>query len=508
MAQTKKPRVYLVGAGPGRTELITVRGAGLIRQADCIIYDRLVNPELLQFAKPGAEIIPAPKRAGHDSVSQQQINELLLLKADRCKTVVRLKGGDPVIFGRGSEEAKMLADAKIEFEIVPGVTAATSAAACAGIMLTDRNYSSQVAFITGRQAEGKTDTAIDWQLLAKFKGTLVFYMGVGTLPVICENLIDNGLPPETPAAVIENATLPNQRKIAATVGTLPAGCENHKTKPPAIIVIGTAARIDSRFDWFSRLPLFGKTIVITRNSRGNAEFAAKITTAGGKTVKFDAIKTRPLTDKNKFLKTLAKINEYDWIIFTSRSAVEMFFDCIKKLGLDARIFSSAKLAVIGPLTKEALAGFGITADFTPNIYTSARLGRQLTTAAKLKNKKVLLLRSAQADDELKKILAEAGADVEQTGIYAVQKQKCDCTQINKMLEEAKIDWLTFASPSAVEGFFEQIKADLVKRANAKIASIGPVTTQKLKSLGVDADAEPAEHTIDGLLEAIEAFSKK
>jgi uroporphyrinogen III methyltransferase/synthase len=502
MAQIKKTKVYLVGAGPGSADLITLRGAELIRQADCIIHDRLVNPLLLQFAKSDAEIILTPKRAGPDSVTQQQINELLLQKAAQGKTIVRLKGGDPVIFGRGSEEAKVLADAGIEFEIVPGVTAATAAAEYAGIMLTDRTYSSQVAFITGREAEGKIDTGIDWELLAKFEGTLVFYMGIGNLPLICEKLMKNGLSPKTPAAVIENATLPNQRKVTASIAEMPFECEKQKIKPPAIIIIGTAAKIDNRLDWFSRLPLFDKTIVITRDSRGNAEFAAKIIAAGGNPVKFDAIKTRPLTDKNEFLTTLTKINRYEWIIFTSRNAVEIFFECIKKLGKDARIFSSAKLAVIGPKTKEALEDFGITADFVPTIFTSAQLGKRLIAAANLKNKKVLLLRSAQADDELKQILTDAGADVDQTSIYSVEKQKCDCSQIDELLEQERIDWLTFASPSAAESFFEQVDPDNVKKAKIKIASIGPVTTQRLKSLGVAVDAEAAEHTIDGLLAAV------
>jgi len=507
MANLEKSKVYLIGAGPGRADLITVRGMELIRSADCILYDRLINPELLTFARSGAELIPTPKRAGPDSVTQQKINEILLQKAGEGKTAIRLKGGGPGIFARSLEEATVLAGAGIEFEIVPGVTAAAAAADYAGIFLTERAYSSQVAFITGREAEGKIETGVDFALLAKFEGTLVFYMAVGNLAFICEQLINNGLAPDTPAAAIQNATLPTQRKVTTTVAGLAGECGRLNIQPPAIIVIGTAADVDDRLCWFSKLALFGKTIVTTRHREGNFEFASKIIAHGGNPLRLDTITIKPLAYKNEFLKAVTKINEYHWLVFTSANGVEILFEFLKKLDKDARIFSAVKIACIGPKTKDKLAEFAINADFVPTVSTSEQLGKQLIAAANLKNKKVLLLRSAQADSRLKQILTTAGAEVDRANIYSVEKQKFDCSEINRMLSDGQIDWLTFTSPSAAGSFFEQVDPQIVKKAKVKIASIGPVTSEKLRLLGLPVGLEAAEHTIEGLVAGITGADK-
>jgi len=502
MNEGKKGSVFLVGAGPGRADLITVRAAELIKLADCIIYDRLVNPDLLDLARDEAEIISTPKRSGGDSVTQRQINELMLEKARAGKVVVRLKGGDPGVFGRGSEEARLLGDAGIEFEIVPGVTAAIAAAEYAGVFLTDRSYSSQVVLVTGHEAEGKTDSGIDFDLLARLRGSIVFYMGMANLSFITDRLIANGMSPETCATVIQNATLPSQRKLTATLGCLAAECEKQNIEPPAIIVIGSASATEYSLDWFSKLPLFGRTIVTTRDKGGNAALAAKLIAQGARAIRFNGIKIKPLTERNEFLRTLTRLTEYNWLVFTSKKAVELVFDCLRTLGKDARVFGCVKIACIGEKTKAVLARFGIIADFVPSVYTSSQLGKQLIAAAGLKDKNILLLRSAQATNELKEILTAAGAKIDQRSVYSVERQKCDCSFVNEMLGAGRIDWLTFASPSAAESFFEQFDPQLVKSARAKIASIGPVTSSRLRQLGQNIDAEAGEHTIDGLIEAI------
>ncbi len=495
--------VYLVGAGPGRADLITVRGAELLKAADCIICDKLANPALLSYAGPNAEIIHVPKRIGSGSFTQQEINNLLIEKASSGKTVVRLKGGDPCIFGRGAEEAALLAEAGIDFEIVPAVTAAIAAAEYSGIMLTHRDYSSQVVFITGHEADNKANTNIDWHLLAKFPGTIVFYMAMGNLDFIVEQLIKNGMAEEMPAAVIADATLSSQRVAKASLSRISEKCKQEKTEPPAIVVIGTAADSNTKLSWFMKKPLFGRNIVVTRDVPGNAGFAAKIIKHAGNPIEFATIRIKPLTQTSQFLQTLAKLAEYDWIIFTSANGVSIFLDCLRSLQKDSRVFGPAKIAAIGSETAAKLDEFSIKADFVPTVFTGKELGKQLIGFANLKGKKILLLRSQLASDELGELLEQAGAKVDNVAIYTVVTEKSECKWLTEKIAEGAVDWLTFASPSSVKGFFAQIRSDLVNSSNVKVASIGPVTSQHLKNLGVRVDVTAREHTTDGLLAAIE-----
>ncbi|MHC4693007.1 MAG: uroporphyrinogen-III C-methyltransferase [Planctomycetota bacterium] len=503
MSEGNKGFVYLVGAGPGRADLITVRGAELLKTADCIIYDKLANPALLSYVGPDAEILHVPKRISGRSFTQDEINSLLVEKANEGKTVVRLKGGDPCIFGRGSEEARVLVQAGVDFEIVPGVTAAIAAAEYSGVMLTDRNFSSQVAFITGHEADGKQESSIDWNVLARFPGSIVFYMGMGGLQFITDQLIQNGMNKETPAAVIANATFPNQRMTKSTVEGIDDKCRQENIGPPAIVVIGEAAVGDTSLNWFMKQPLFGKTIVSTRDHRGNADFAAKIIHRAGNPVEFPTIKIEPLTDTTEFLQALTKFSEYDWIIFTSANGVRIFFDYIQTLSKDARVFASAKIAAIGPKTADALARFGIKPDFIPDVFTGKELGKQLMDFTNLKGRKVLLLRSQLASNELVDVLQQADAEVDNVPVYTAVTAKTDAAPLTKQISDGTVDWLTFASPSSVTAFFEQIQPDLVNSADVRVASIGPVTSEQLKKIGVKIDLQAAEHTIDGLLDAIE-----
>ncbi len=499
----KKGFVYLVGAGPGRADLITVRGAEILRAADCVLCDKLANSALLRFARKDTELLHVPKRTAEGGSTQDEINRLIVERALQGKTVVRLKGGDPCIFGRASDELAVLNEAGIDFEIVPGVTAGVGMAAYAGIMLTDKERSSQVMFVTGHESPDREETAIDWDVLGKFHGTIVFYMGIGNLDSIAQRLIEKGMPQDTPAALVANATFPTQRVVRASLGTIKRECELQKVKPPALVVIGTVANSDDQINWFMKKTLFGKNIVVTRNAQGNADFAAKIIDRGGNPVEFATIRIEPRTDSNEFARALANFGTYDWIIFTSANGVATFFDALDGMGKDARVFASAKVAAIGSRTAQKLAEFGIKADFVPDVFTGRELGRQLLGFANLHGKKVLLLRSAIASNELVDVLTEGGAHVDNVAVYTAAEVKSDPAPLIESLGEGTIDWMAFASPSSVDGLFGQIPAWAVNSSKSRIASIGPVTSGRLKELGVKVDVTAAEHTIDGLLDSIE-----
>ncbi len=495
--------VYLVGAGPGRADLITVRGAEVIKKADCIIYDKLANPILLKYARTDTEIIHVPKRIGKGSTTQQEINRLLIEKAVNGRIVVRLKGGDPCIFGRIGEELEVLNAEGVGYEIIPGVTAGVALSSYSGIMLTDRQYSSQVTFITGHEAEGKKESSIDWSVLAKFSGSLVFYMGIGNLNIISKKLMENGLSADTPTSVISEITFPTQRIAEGTIANIQAECERKKIEPPALIVIGPAAKDYNDFNWFMKQPLFGKNIVVTRDEPGNADFAEKIIERGGNPIPFATFQIKSQTETNEFLRTLSQLSDYNWIIFTSQNGVKVFFNAMEQLNKDARVFSSAKIACIGTQTEATLNQFAIKADFVPTVFTSEQFGKQLISFTNLKGKKILLLRSEIASDELVEILKQANAEVEDISIYTAVMQKNETAYLEEKIQNREIDWITFASPSAVRGFFDNINSEIINSSKIKIASVGPVTSKELELKGVKVTVTASEHTFDGLLDAIE-----
>jgi uroporphyrinogen III methyltransferase/synthase len=338
-------------------------------------------------------------------------------------------------------------------------------------------------------------------LLAEFAGTVVFYMGIENLDDITHKLIENGRSPDTPAAVVADATMPAQRTAKATLATLAACCAKNKITPPALIFIGPTSVGDSRLEWLTKLPLFGKTVVVTRDAQGGEELAAKFAARMAVTMEIPVTKIKTLTDSGDFVKTLAQIKFYDWIIFTSCNGVETFFAALAKLKKDARVFGSAKIAAIGARTAETLARFGIKADFVPSAFTSKDLAAGLIDFTNLRDKKILLLRSQIASDDLSQLLEAAGASADNVPVYTHEKNLCDL----KPLSEKSIHWLTFASPFAAKCFFEQVSVDFVKSKDAKVASIGPVTSKKLAELGMKVDIEASEHTFDGLISAIEQY---
>lgn len=500
----QQPKVYLVGAGPGDPGLITVRGMDLLRQADCVIYDGLANEALLETCRLDAERICVRKRTGHHSYKQHEINALIVEKARRYDCVVRLKGGDPGMFGRAAEEIAACVEAQIAFEIVPGVTAATAAAQYGGFFLTDREQHSQVTFVTGHEAPGKEESSIDWDLLARFRGMIVFYMGVGNLENIANNLIENGRSPQTPAAVVQHATLPMQRSVQGTLGEIAAVCRREGIEAPAVIFVGSGAAPRPEATWFTKRPLFGRTILITRDAEGNRIFGRLIEAGGGTAVALNTIEVQALTHEPQVQSVGGRLHEYDWVVFTSGYGVQFTLEMLAAQGRDGRAFGGAKIACIGEQTARRLRDYGLLADFVPGKYTGAALADELGRLEDLAGKKILLLRSAIAPEYLTERLREQGADVEQVHVYTTVSVKQDEAKIGEvagLIERGRIDWLTFTSSSTVRSFFEQIPVQSVQ-TKVKIASIGPETTKQLAALGLGITLEAQKHTAEGLAEAI------
>jgi uroporphyrinogen III methyltransferase / synthase len=495
-------KVYLVGAGPGDPGLITVRGVQLLEQADCVLYDSLANESLLEHARADAELVSVGKRSGAHSFTQDQINRLIVSKAREGRIVVRLKGGDPCMFGRGSEEAAALAQAGIEFEIVPGVTSAIAAAEYAAVMLTDRQYNSQVMFVTGHEAEGKLESGIDWDLLARFRGSIVFYMGLGSLASITAELLSHSAGGDLPVCVIENATLPQQRVVHGTLSDICRVVAEAAIGSPALVVVGRAARGEPSIDWFARRPLRGLRIVVTRDARANREFTAEIAALGGTAIAFESMRFRQLTDGDAFIAVLAELSSYDWLAFTSGRGVETFFDAVGGFHKDARVLGGIKVACVGTETAKALSARGVQADFVPEVSTGVALAKELMAAFDLSGKRILLLRSALAEPEMAELLTTFGAVVNDVACYTSEPAGSDATAVRRMIETGQVDWLTFTSGSAVRAFLAAVDTGLMAEGRCKVASIGPVTSAQIAGCGLKVDAEATEASTSGILRAI------
>lgn len=507
----KKPFVYLVGAGPGDAELITLKGLRCLSEAECVIYDGLVNPSLLDYVPPAAEKICVAKHDGPNSVTQEQINDLLVKKALEGKTIVRLKGGDPTLFARGGEEIKILRDAKINFEIVPGITAGVAAAEYAGIFLTDRDISSQVLFVTGHPAADKNFEDIDWDFAARFSGSLVLYMAMGSLNKIARRLIAAGKTPDTPAAVIQNATLPDQKFAEGTLENIGDVCKNKGISAPAVVILGKAAQSDSAGQWFMKKPLFGKTIIITRDKIGNRRLEQLLLRQAANVVNFPCIELQGPIEGQPLKHAIRDLGDYDWAVFTSSHGVDFMFQSLQKAGKDSRAFAAAKIACIGDRTAEALSQHGICADFIPTKFTGQSLAEELAAKYDLRRKNILLLRSAIASNELADSLRQKNAAVEDIRIYTtvpLTQDEARKAELADLIQTGRVDWIAFTSSSTVDGFLQNVDIEIMKQAKIKLASIGPETTKKLESLGLKATVEANPHTAEGLAETITDYELK
>ncbi|MBN1765740.1 MAG: uroporphyrinogen-III C-methyltransferase [Sedimentisphaerales bacterium] len=500
--------VYLVGAGPGDPGLITVRGQEVISQADVVIYDYLASPRLLAHAEDSAELIYVGKQAGCHSLPQPQINQLIIDKARAGKKVVRLKGGDPFVFGRGGEEAADLSEAGIEFEIIPGVTAGVAAPAYAGIPVTHRDYASDLALITGQEDADRTGPSqIDWSVLGRWKGTLVFYMGVKNLPDISAKLQEHGMDGDTPAGLIRWGTTPQQRTLIGTLATLPDLAVKHQFLPPAIILIGKVIQLREQLEWFEKRPLFGRRIVVTRSRAQASDLVSHLERVGAEVLEFPTIKIEPPEDDEPLRQAAEKLGKYDWVIFTSVNGVDSFFTCLHVKGYDARRFSQSRVCAIGPATALRLREFGIVADLIPQKYVAESILDEISQADSLNNKKILLPRADIARRDLPEGLKNRGAEVDEIQAYRTMMDESPRDDIVRILEEDTIDWITFTSSSTVRNLLQLIELKLLRERKLKIASIGPVTSATIKEAGLKVDVEAREYTITGLVKAICDFEQ-
>jgi uroporphyrinogen III methyltransferase/synthase len=475
---------------------MTARSLELVAEADVIYYDRLIPPTALDGARPDAELIYVGKRPGVVNLPQEQIIGRMIESARQGKQVVRLKGGDPFIFGRGAEEAEAVREAGLEFEIVPGVTAGIAATAYAGIPVTHRNDSSAVAFVTGHEDPAKPDTAIDWQALAAFPGTLVLYMGVGRLAANSAALIAGGRPPDEPAAVIQQGTTPAQRVVLATLGTIAEEAQREQIRAPALVVIGEVAARREELRWFEGRPLHGQTVVVTRARAQASGLAATLRGLGAAVVELPAIRIEPLVESDEVLRAMVAITSYDLICLTSTNAVDLLFRALPRSGLDVRALAKARIAAIGPGTAEALRAHGIEADVVPERSIGEGLVEALAKTD-LAGKEVLIARAEDARNVLPDALAERGAEVTVISLYRTLRDTPDSQAIEAARDAG---WITFTSASTVENLLAVMPDGLPP--TARIVSIGPITSEAVRSAGLEVDAEAERHDLDGLLEAL------
>ncbi len=504
-------KVYLVGAGPGDPGLITVKGRQLIEEADIIIYDYLVNEALLEYCKPDAEKIYVGKKAGFHSMSQEEINRLLVEKG-RFFKVVRLKGGDPFVFGRGGEEAQALTEAGIEFEVVPGVTSAIAAPAYGGIPLSHRDFNSTITFVTGHERGDGKESKINWKALSMLGGTLVFLMGMKQIEDIVDNLVKNGVDPQTPAAVIQWGTTPKQKTVAGTLSNIIKLVQERGITSPSVIVIGDVVKLRDPLNWFERKPLFGKTIVITRARAQASKFKTMLEELGASCFEFPTIEIEPPPSWEFLDRAISELHKYDWIIFTSVNGVKFFFERLWLFGLDGRSLWRKKIAAIGSETARALENVGIRADFVPASYKAEGLLEGLEEDI-VKDKYILIPRALEARDILPGTLRKRGAHVEVVPTYKTTIPTEDKSRLLfEKLKRKEIDCITFTSSSTVHNFFALMGDSFFLKnylRDVAIACIGPITAKTAREYDLDVKVVPSSYTIEGLRNAlVEYFSSR
>ena len=495
--------VYLVGAGPGDPGLITVRGKKLVDSADAIVYDALANrallpPDALETGLP--ELFFVGKRGGDSkSVPQDEINELLVRLAREGKRVVRLKGGDPFVFGRGSEEAQALAESSIPFEVVPGITAGIAAPAYAGIPVTHRGLATSVTFVTGHEDPSKATTQTNWTALAKAGGTIVLYMGVKTLPAIAAALIEGGMPPEIPAAAIQWGTVSRQRTVVATLATLADEAEKQGISAPVISVIGWPVVLRDEIQWFESRPLFGRQIVVTRAAQTSTALSDKLAELGADVIEMPATKIARL-DLSPLREEMKNLDEYGWLIFTSQNAVAIFWEQLLGGGRDARALAGLKIAAVGPATAGALLERGIAVDVIPQRFVAEGLLEKLTERDDVSGARVLYVTAEGAREVLPDGLAALGADVNVIEAYRSIQDGASANRLKRALESGSVSAVTFTSASSVKSYVEIVGDELSLKSPG--ASIGPQTTEAITAAGIELLSEAEESTIDGLVAAV------
>jgi uroporphyrinogen III methyltransferase/synthase len=500
-------KVYLVGAGPGDPGLITVRGQYLLERAEVVVYDYLASKRLLKFVPADAQFVYAGKRGGVKHVhTQDEINQMLVDFALAGKTVIRLKGGDPFIFGRGGEELETLAAANIPFEVVPGVTSATAAATYAGIPITHRDYTASVAFITGHEDPTKSNSNIDWSKIATGVGTIVVYMGIKNLPVIVANLIDNGRSPDTPVAVVRWASTPEQCSVVGTLTTIADIVKQENIKPPALIVIGEVVNLRGTLDWFEKRPLFGKRIIVTRTREQASELVAKLEEAGASCYECSTINIEPVDSYEILDGELERIDEYHWILFTSLNGVRYFFQRLFAKGMDSRDLKGPDIAVVGKSTADLLLSYGINADLIPPTFTGEGLAESLLDQG-VEGRNILIPRAKVAREILPETLRGGGGQVTVSAVYQNVPPQGRKDELRAELESGQVDMVTFTSSSTVRNFLTMVDAgdqdELLRlMTGVKIAAIGPITAKTITDSGLQVDVQPDNYTIAEMVQSI------
>ena len=493
-------KVYIIGAGPGDAGLITIKAIECLRLADVVIYDNLVNEELLKYAPIHARIIYAGKKGGDHTLSQDRINELLAKEARGGSTVARLKGGDPFVFGRGGEEAEVLAVEGIPFEVVPGVTSAIAVPAYAGIPLTHRGLTSTVAFVTGHEDPTKDKSDIDWQALSGI-GTLVFLMGVKNITQITEALIQHGKSPDTPAALIRRGTTPSQQVLAGTLSSIAGLARTNHFKPPAILVVGPVVNLRDTLRWFDTKPLFGKGVVITRPERQADDLARLLAAQGANPIAFPTISITQPADWSELDRALSQLESYNWMIFTSANGVHFFFERLRQKGMDIRDLKGIKIGCIGPATARQIEDRGIRVDLVPEEFIAEGLLKSFASM-NLSGKKILIPRASRARDILPEGLKNQGASVDVVTAYQTIQSGRKKEELSAYIDAGEVDVITFTSSSTVTNFVEIMGEGFMLPAHVKIACIGPVTAATAEKAGFRVDIRQEEYTMEGLVQSL------
>jgi uroporphyrinogen III methyltransferase/synthase len=502
-------KVYLIGAGPGDPGLITVKGLECVKKADVIIYDYLANERLLDQRRDDAELLYVGKQGGRHTLPQGEINGLIVKKAKEGKIVARLKGGDPFIFGRGGEEAEELADSGIPFEVVPGVTAATSVPTYAGIPLTHREHTASVAFVTGHEDPTKPESKVHWDKIATGIGTLVFFMGMKNLQNIVDRLVSNGRNPATPVALIQWGTRTDQRVVTGTLNNIVSRVKEAKLGPPAIIVVGEVVRLREKLNWYESKPFFGKRIVVTRSRNQASIFSEMLIDRGATTIELPTIDVVPPASWEEVDRAVQVIESYDWLIFTSANAVKYFMGRLRTLGKDLRILKGVSICTVGPKTAEALEGHGLRADLVPEDFKAEGVLVALG-GVQVKGRKFLIPRAKIAREIIPDRLRELGAEVTVATAYENVKPAADVERTKKLFQEKKISAVTFTSSSTVHNFVEMLGQKEYKSLldGVAVACIGPVTAKTAEEYGMKIDIMPKEYTIPALVESMTEYFKK
>jgi uroporphyrinogen III methyltransferase/synthase len=503
------PCVYLIGAGPGDPELLTLKGLRCLQEAQCVVYDSLVNTDLLQHSLPGAEWICVRKRGGSHTISQEDINALLIEKARAGKVVARLKGGDPFIFGRGGEEAEALAKEHIPFEIVPGVTSGYAAPAYAGIPVTHRDFSPSVAFITGHEDPSKEESLIAWDKIATGIGTLVFFMGVANLPEIVRNLIKHGRSPATPIALIQWGTFQHQQVVSGTLATIVMQVEASGLSAPAITVVGEVVSLRDKLRWFDNRPLSGKRILITRSAHQAEEFSRRLTTLGADVIAFPAIEICDPSSWEALDHSIRNIESYQWLVFTSVNGVEKFFLRYRQLGCDVRDLKGIRIAAIGSATEKAVAKWGLKVEILPDEFKAEGLLQGLKGKV-LKGSRILIPRAKVARDILPIELQKQGAQVDVVEAYETTAPHDGRERLELILDDRRLDMIVFTSSSTVTNLVEMVKPGTLRDvlSDTTVAAIGPITKQTAEAHDLEVHVQPSLYTIPALVDAIARYYER